>query len=108
MDLTSPSRHQLIAQPEHHALPPSPPSGDGPSRTSGSGSEGIFQHFFGSMMGGGSGSTSNPNSARSVGGRSSNLSDGRSQRNRGGSSSDPGRQSSEDHHLPGGWDNELD
>ncbi|KAH7879855.1 uncharacterized protein C8R40DRAFT_1083458 [Lentinula edodes] len=101
-------RHQLIAQPEHHALPPSPPSGDGPSRSSGSGGEGIFQHLFGSMMGGGSGSTSNPNSARNVSGRSSNPTDGRSQRNRGGSSSNPGRQNSEDHHLPGGWDNELD
>ncbi|KAJ3997012.1 hypothetical protein F5050DRAFT_1755088 [Lentinula boryana] len=98
-------RHQLIPQPEHHPLPPrgpSPPSGSGPSRNSGNGSEGIFQHLFGSMLSGGSGSNSSPS-----GGRSPNQPDGQSHSSNRSSNTRDG-QSSGDHHLPGGWDNELD
>ncbi|KIK68115.1 hypothetical protein GYMLUDRAFT_81566 [Collybiopsis luxurians FD-317 M1] len=82
-------RHQLIPQPEHHSPPPRSPSppGGGSPRGSGSGSsDSLFQSLFGSVMG--SGTRSSGSTAR--GPNSSN------------------RQGEGEHHLPGGWDDELD
>ncbi|KAJ3778868.1 hypothetical protein FB446DRAFT_712395 [Lentinula raphanica] len=103
-------RHQLVPQPEHHPLPPrgpSPPTNDGHSRNSSSGNgEGIFQHLFGSMLG--SGSSSNPNSSRTSGGHSSRQSTNSQNPTSNRSFNPSGDQHNGDHHLPGGWDDELD
>ncbi|KAJ3828578.1 hypothetical protein F5880DRAFT_1608319 [Lentinula raphanica] len=103
-------RHQLVPQPEHHPLPPrgpSPPTNDGHSRNSNSGNgEGIFQHLFGSMLG--SGSSSNPNSSRTSGGHSSRQSTNSQNPTSNRSFNPSGDQHNGDHHLPGGWDDELD
>lgn len=78
-------RSQLVPQPEHHPMPPSGsrPPGGGRSPGGGGGADGgLFQSFFNSVA------SSNPRT-----GRSSNPSNG---------------QSDGEHHVPGGWDDELD
>lgn len=77
-------RSQLVPQPEHHPMPPSGsrPPGGGRSPGGGGADGGLFQSFFNSVA------SSNPRT-----GRSSNPSNG---------------QSDGEHHVPGGWDDELD
>ncbi|KAF5390552.1 hypothetical protein D9757_002772 [Collybiopsis confluens] len=87
-------RHQLVPQPEHHSPPPRTPSPGGSSSRRPGGGEGdgsIFQSLFGSVMGSGARSSGNNTSGSTT--RSSNPSN---------------RQGEGEHHLPGGWDDELD